>query len=204
MNMRQRNALTGLIALTLIVSASSIGLAQTNVGLIDMGLVFESHPIFKVQLQQLKQEADALQNTVLQQRQMLAKEGESLSLLFTQGTSEFKQKEKELAFKAAQLEIDAKDKMRDLMTTEARLHFEVYTDVNRVVEEYSQQFGIRLVLRFNSNAAKADNPESIMQQVNSAVVFYKPENDITAAVIQRVVQSQAARGASNENPAVRK
>ncbi len=203
MNMRQRNALSGVIALSLILGASSIGLAQTNVGLIDMGLVFEGHPVFKDRLQQLKQEADSLQGTVLQQRQMLAKDGESLTLLYAPGSTEFKQKEKELALKAAQLEIDAKDKMRDLMTTEARLHFEVYTDVNRVVEEYCQQFGIRLVLRFNSNKAKADNPESIMQQVNSAVVFYRPDNDITAAVIQRVVQSQA-RGATNDGPTVRK
>jgi Skp family chaperone for outer membrane proteins len=201
--MRQRNALSGVIALSLILGASSIGLAQTNVGLIDMGLVFEGHPVFKDRLQQLKQEADSLQGTVLQQRQMLAKDGESLTLLYAPGSTEFKQKEKELALKAAQLEIDAKDKMRDLMTTEARLHFEVYTDVNRVVEEYCQQFGIRLVLRFNSNKAKADNPESIMQQVNSAVVFYRPDNDITAAVIQRVVQSQA-RGATNDGPTVRK
>lgn len=171
--------------------------AQTSVALLDMAVVFENHPAFKSRLAQLKQDADGLQTTVLQQRQALIKEQENLRLLYQPGSQEFKDKEKELALKVTQLEIDSNDKMRDLMVQEAKLHFEIYSEVNRLVDEYCNQFDIRLVLRFNSAAVQPDKPESVMQHVNGAIVYYNPNRDITAAIVQRVAQ---VRGAANSQP----
>jgi Skp family chaperone for outer membrane proteins len=171
--------------------------AQTSVALLDMAVVFENHPAFKSRLAQLKQDADGLQTAVLQQRQALIKEQENLRLLYQPGSQEFKDKEKELALKVTQLEIDSNDKMRDLMVQEAKLHFEIYSEVSRLVDEYCNQFDIRLVLRFNSAAVQPDKPESVMQQVNGAIVYYNPNRDITAAIVQRVAQ---VRGAANPQP----
>ncbi|MFM7115630.1 MAG: OmpH family outer membrane protein [Planctomycetota bacterium] len=171
--------------------------AQTSVALLDMAVVFENHPAFKSRLAQLKQDADGLQTAVLQQRQALIKEQENLRLLYQPGSQEFKDKEKELALKVTQLEIDSNDKMRDLMVQEAKLHFEIYSEVSRLVDEYCNQFDIRLVLRFNSAAAQPDKPESVMQQVNGAIVYYNPNRDITAAIVQRVAQ---VRGAASPQP----
>lgn len=171
--------------------------AQTPVALLDMAVVFENHPAFKTRLAQLKQDADGLQTAVLQQRQALIKEQENLRLLYQPGSQEFKDKEKELALKVTQLEIDSNDKMRDLMIQEAKLHFEIYSEVNRLVDEYCNQFDIRLVLRFNSATIQSDKPESVMQQVNGAIVYYNPNRDITAAIVQRVAQ---VRGAANSQP----
>lgn len=171
--------------------------AQTSVALLDMAVVFDNHPAFKSRLAQLKQDADGLQTAVLQQRQALIKEQENLRLLYQPGSQEFKDKEKELALKVTQLEIDSNDKMRDLMVQEAKLHFEIYSEVSRLVDEHCNQFDIRLVLRFNSAAVQPDKPESVMQQVNGAIVYYNPNRDITAAIVQRVAQ---VRGAANPQP----
>ncbi|MFM7740649.1 MAG: OmpH family outer membrane protein [Planctomycetota bacterium] len=171
--------------------------AQTSVALLDIAVVFENHPAFKSRLAQLKQDADGLQTAVLQQRQALIKEQENLRLLYQPGSQEFKDKEKELALKVTKLEIDSNDKMRDLMVQEAKLHFEIYSEVSRLVDEYCNQFDIRLVLRFNSAAVQPDKPESVMQQVNGAIVYYNPNRDITAAIVQRVAQ---VRGAANPQP----
>lgn len=168
--------------------------AQTSVALLDLAVVFENHPAFKARLVQLKQEADGLQTSVLQQRQALVKEQENLRLLYQPGSQEYKEKERELALKVTQLELDSNDRMRDLMVQEAKLHFEIYTEVNRVVDEYCTQFDIRLVLRFNGAAVQPEKPESVMQQVNGAIVYYSPNRDITAAIVQRVSQ---VRGAAN-------
>jgi len=190
------------LAAVFVVASLASGLvgtlqAQTSVALLDMAVVFDNHPAFKSRLVQLKQDADGLQTGVLQQRQALVKEQENLRLLYQPGSQEFKDKEKELALKVTQLEIDSNDKMRDLMVQEAKLHFEIYSEVNRLVEEYCNQFDIRLVLRFNSAAVQPDKPESVMQQVNGAIVFYNPNRDITAAIVQRVAQ---VRGAANPQP----
>lgn|GEM_PF-1447227 len=166
--------------------------AQTSVALLDLAVVFENHPAFKSRLTQLKQDADGLQASVLQQRQALVKEQENLRLLFQPGSKEFKEKEKELAVKATQLEVDSNDRMRELMIQEAQLHYSVYSEVNKLVDEYCTQFDIRLVLRFNSAAVQPEKPESVMQQVNGAVVYYNPAKDITAAIVQRVSQVRGA------------
>lgn len=194
-----RSGISFLCLAAFAVTALSSGLAgslqaQTPVALLDMAVVFENHPAFKSRLAQLKQDADGLQTAVLQQRQALIKEQENLRLLYQAGSQEFKDKEKELALKVTQLEIDSNDKMRDLMVQEAKLHFEIYSEVNRVVDEYCNQFDIRLVLRFSSATVRPDKPESVMQQVNGAIVYYNPNRDITAAIVQRVAQ---VRGAAN-------
>jgi|694.fasta_scaffold94275_1 Skp family chaperone for outer membrane proteins len=197
-----RSGISFLCLAAFAVTALSSGLAgslqaQTSVALLDMAVVFENHPAFKSRLAQLKQDADGLQTAVLQQRQALIKEQENLRLLYQPGSQEFKDKEKELALKVTQLEIDSNDKMRDLMVQEAKLHFEIYSEVNRLVDEYCNQFDIRLVLRFNSATVQPDKPESVMQQVNGAIVYYNPNRDITAAIVQRVAQ---VRGAANTQP----
>ena len=197
-----RSGISFLCLAAFAVTALSSGLAgslqaQTPVALLDMAVVFENHPAFKSRLAQLKQDADGLQTAVLQQRQALIKEQENLRLLYQPGSQDFKDKEKELALKVTQLEIDSNDKMRDLMIQEAKLHFEIYSEVNRLVDEYCNQFDIRLVLRFNSATVQPDKPESVMQQVNGAIVYYNPNRDITAAIVQRVAQ---VRGAANSQP----
>ena len=197
-----RSGISFLCLAAFAVTALSSGLAgslqaQTPVALLDMAVVFENHPAFKSRLAQLKQDADGLQTAVLQQRQALIKEQENLRLLYQPGSQDFKDKEKELALKVTQLEIDSNDKMRDLMIQEAKLHFEIYSEVNRLVDEYCNQFDIRLVLRFNSATIQPDKPESVMQQVNGAIVYYNPNRDITAAIVQRVAQ---VRGAANSQP----
>ena len=197
-----RSGISFLCLAAFAVTALSSGFAdslqgQTSVALLDMAVVFENHPAFKSRLAQLKQDADGLQTAVLQQRQALIKEQENLRLLYQPGSQEFKDKEKELALKVTQLEIDSNDKMRDLMVQEAKLHFEIYSEVIRLVDEYCNQFDIRLVLRFNSAAVQPDKPESVMQQVNGAIVYYNPNRDITAAIVQRVAQ---VRGAASPQP----
>ena len=197
-----RSGISFLCLAAFAVTALSSGLAgslqaQTPVALLDMAVVFENHPAFKSRLAQLKQDADGLQTAVLQQRQALIKEQENLRLLYQPGSQDFKDKEKELALKVTQLEIDSNDKMRDLMIQEAKLHFEIYSEVHRLVDEYCNQFDIRLVLRFNSATVQPDKPESVMQQVNGAIVYYNPNRDITAAIVQRVAQ---VRGAANSQP----
>lgn len=174
--------------------------AQTSVALLDLAVVFENHPAFKSRLTQLKQDADGLQASVLQQRQALVKEQENLRLLYQPGSKEFKEKEKELAVKATQLEVDSNDRMRELMIQEAQLHYSVYSEVNKLVDEYCTQFDVRLVLRFNSNAVQPDKPESVMQQVNNAVVYYNPAKDITAAIVQRVSQVRGATASPGLQP----
>jgi Skp family chaperone for outer membrane proteins len=170
--------------------------AQTKVAVIDVGVIFENHPNFKQELQNLRTEAEGLQMSVNQQRQKLMKDSEALGLNFNPGTEAYKQHEKDLALSAAKLDVDARDKMRELMTREAHVHFDTYAEVNRYVEQYCQENGIRLVLRHSGGEMDPNNPESIMQQINGSIVFVRPEKNITQEIIARMLQTRDGAGSN--------
>lgn len=190
----QRNVWCGVTLATLLWVAQAASAQMTYVAIVDLRAVFDSHPQFTGQLQGLKQEAEALQSQVMRQKQELARGMESASLTFKPGTTEFSEQEKQYSVQMAQLEADARSRMRDLMMRESKLHFQVLREVNKAVSDYCVEKGIRIVLRFNrASQVDANNPESVMEWVNGTVVYHRPERDITDIVIQRMGGRVAAQ-----------
>lgn len=167
--------------------------AQTRVAIVDIGLIFKSHPAFSQQLAALKQEADQFQAAALQQQQSLVQKAEILKQ-YTPGSVEYKSAETQLAQQSAAMEVEQRDKMRTLMQKEAQLHFNTYTQVNELVGTYCQGKGIQLVLRYNSQEMDPQVPATVMQRVNGSVIFHDQNNDITQPIIARISQLS---GASN-------
>ncbi|MEZ6092658.1 MAG: OmpH family outer membrane protein [Pirellulaceae bacterium] len=188
--MTQRIAMNALVCLIAVFAAIPSSHAQSTVAIVDIGVIFDSHAHFKQELQSLRSEAESLQMTVNQQRQKLAQDSESLALKFNPGSEQYKSFEKDLALAAAKLDVDSRDKMRELMQREAHVHFDTYEEVNKYIEQYCQENQIRLVLRYSGGEMKADDPDSIMNQINGAVVFFRPERDITQEIVARMANAK--------------
>ena len=165
--------------------------AQTQVAIVDIGEVFKGHTAFKQQLEALKQEAEQFKATSLQLQQSLMQKAEAMKQ-YTPGSDNFKQAEASLAQESATMEVDQRDKMRQLMQREAKLHFDTYAEVNKLIESYCDQHGIQLVLRFNSEKMDMKNPGSIMQRVNGSIIYHDQDKDITSQVIAQLVQSKGS------------
>jgi Skp family chaperone for outer membrane proteins len=166
-------------------------MAQTSVAIVDLGVVFEKHAEFQNQLKLLRQEAEGLQKDVMQKRQELQVKMEETSGLYNPNSPEFKQREKDLALQAAQLDLDAREKVRELTIREANIHYNTYNEVTKYIEEYCTKKEIRLVMRYTGGEMKPSDPDSIMQQINGAVVFYRPEKDITNAIVQSMAATKS-------------
>lgn len=171
--------------------SQSSATAQTKVVLIDVGMVFKNHPNFSQQLAALKTEADQFRVKADQVRQRLAKQNEELGL-YQIGSDEYKALASKLAQEAAAINVEQNSQLHALMSREARLHFDTYKQVTGVIQEYCQQRGIQLVLRYNSERMDPAIPQSIMDKVNGSVVYHKPNKDVTAEIIRRVQQISAA------------
>lgn len=181
----KRLVLTSLVLLT--ISASS-AMAQTKVAVVDVGLVFKSHPSFTQKLESLKAEADGFKEET---RQLQAKLMEQAGILknYQPDSAEFRQAETELAKESAALEVEQRSKLRSLMEREAKLHYDTYIQIQRAVSTYSEQRAIQLVLRHDSTAMDPEQPGTIMQKVNSKIVFHRPNNEITKQIVAMVAQS---------------
>lgn len=163
----------------------TIASAQSGVALVDVGKVFEAHPRFSQELEQLKMEAEQFKAGSVRLREEMAAKSERLKML-TPGSQEFKDGESSLAQELARLEVEQRDAMRKLMQREAQLHYNTYQQVKQTITQYSASQGIRLVLRHNELELDVDNPNSVMQYVRGNVVYHAPGRDITPAIIQLV------------------
>lgn len=166
-------------------------LAQTSVGLIDIGKVFKSHPVFGQQLIDLKTEAEQFKAETQQLQQQLQVEAQGLRGL-EPSSAEFKAEESRLAQKSAAKEVEQRGVMRELMKREARLHFDTYNEVKQVIANHCEKSGIRMVLRYNSVAMDESDPAVIMQKVNGSVVFHTNQRDITQDIVTQLAQLKAA------------
>ncbi len=180
------------VTLTLLVACLAGSLlarpahAQAVVAIIDINRVFEQHPVFDSQLKALQGEAESLQSSVAQQRQKLAAQAEQLQLMYRVGTAEYSEREKSLAMESAKIELEARDRMRDLMRREARLHYDIFGEVSQIIAGWCQETGTHMVLRHSAITVNEKDPESIMTQVNASVIWHRADRDITDLVVQRM------------------
>ncbi len=175
-------------------SLPQLATAQTSVAIIDMGVVFENHAAFQAQLERLRQEAAALKQQVAQEQQRLQARLEQVSAMYAPDSAEFLQAEKDLRTQDTNLMVDARAKVRQLTTEEARIHFETYQEVCKYIEAYCTKNNIRLVMRYAGGQMSLDDPESIMHQVNGAVVYHRPDRDITNAIVQIMKETKQGVG----------
>lgn len=182
-------SLVGLMVLAINVNSSN---AQTKVAVVDIGLIFKNHPSFSRELESLKAEADGFKEET---RQLQAKLIEKAGVLknYQPDSPEFRQAETDLATESAALEVQQRSKLRGLMEREAVLHHDTYMQIKAAISRYCEERAIQLVIRHDSAKMDPAQPGTIMQKVNSKIVFHRPDNEITQQIVAMVAQGAGAQ-----------
>ena len=171
---------------------------QTSIRLIDVSKVYENYGPFVQQRDQLQQQVKNYENQLIQQQQEFQRLNEDLKTK-DPNSSEFQQLERNLAQQGTNLEINKRAQLRRFAQAEAKMHFDTYVQVCQEIARFCAEQQVQLVLQYSSTDMKQDDPQSIMQRVNSKVVFHSPRNDITDAIIQRLQQRVAAGNSGAQN-----
>ena len=179
------------LAITALFSINAAS-AQTKVAIVDVGAIFKQHTSFAAALEALKNQADGFKAEALEAQQSLAQRAKVLQTLLPD-SDDFRAKQTELAQKAAALQVEQNGVMQKLMEKEAMLHHETYQQVNELISKYCDARGIQLVLRYSNQEMDLAKPGSVMQRVNSSVVYHNPNYDITQAIVGQL--SVAAKDA---------
>lgn len=194
MNTKRSIAVMVALIATTILFAPQVQ-AQTRVAIVDIGQIFKGHPQFSKQLEMLKGQADQFKAASIAAQQTLVVQAEELKG-YRPDSPEYQALESKLAQESAAMEVQQRNKMRDLMLVEAKLHYDTYQQVNGLVEQYCDAQQIQLVLRYNNEQMDPKNPASVMQRVNSSVIFHNPNNDITQAIIRQLGGQASSANAS--------
>jgi Skp family chaperone for outer membrane proteins len=66
---------------------------------------------------------------------------------------------------------------------EAEIFQNIYVDAVDVIKLYAEHFDYSMVMRFNSADLDKSNPTSVVNGLNKLVIYHRPQDDITDAVI---------------------
>ncbi len=186
--------------LSLMAAGGAVGRAQvappsaasttTLVAVIDIAKVFESHPTLKVNLELLQQRARQTEGELETQRQQLSQRNQKLAELRV-GSPQYLQMEKDLARQLADLQVQARQKKKDLLQREAQQYYGAYQEVLTAIGRIAQRHSISLVLRYDSRSPNPEDPPSVMQGLQREVVLQR-NLDITNLVIDDLSTNLAA------------
>jgi Skp family chaperone for outer membrane proteins len=166
---------------------------RSPIAVIDISRIFKEYPRFRAMLDEMKKDVDAAEAA-------LRREGEELQNLAKQmkqygaGTPDYRRIEETISSRSIQLQTEKSRQQRAFMDREAKIYFDVYSQIENEVAYFAQRYGFEMVLRFND--VEMDNPgdrQKILQAVNKAVVYHHPQLDITQPILDRLTRPEAAR-----------
>ena len=170
-------------------------LAEQRVVVVDVARVFKNHRRFNQDLELLRQDAQTYQ-AMLRTSQEQLQQRVDLARAQDPNSAEFRQAESDLTQELAAMQVNQRQKGRELAEKEAKLYFDVYMEVSRAIAAYADNNAVNLVLRYNSDPIDPADPKSILEGVNREVMFQQ-NRDITDQIIATVNAGQAVESTAN-------
>lgn len=171
------------LAVVVTTSFASGAFAQDGgiVAVLDVAKVFKVNKDFDSQMKGIKSQAEDLKSQIQQRQETIKNEAMEISQ-YAAGSPDRNKMEAEVEQKQAALRTQARQAEADLLNREAKIYFDTYSKMQRVVGELAAKHGIALVIRFDgAEVDPAARPE-VIKKVNRTVVYHR-EIDLTNLVI---------------------
>jgi Skp family chaperone for outer membrane proteins len=168
--------------------------------LLDVNFVFKKHARFKAQMDQLKNDADALDAQMKKEEASLRNQAMGLQKL-NAGSAEYKRLEEDIARSKTDWTIKVQQQRREFLMREAKIYNETYKEIEDEVNYFCQSQGILMVLRFMGDPVEDGNPDSILANINKPVVWYDKNLDITPYIYRRFAAAAGAQADQRNAPA---
>ena len=165
------------------VSFSQTANAQSGglVAVLDVAKVFEMNPSFKQQMDAIKARADQLKTKI--QEEQTSIQNDAQEVLKMDVGEERNRLESAIEQRQAALRTKARQLETDLLKQEAQIYHQTYTEMKSVVAKLAGDYGISLVMRFDSTPINPDNRAEVIKGVNRNVVFHD-HLDLTTKVVE--------------------
>ena len=162
---------------------------RSPIAVVDVSYIFKNHNGFKVAMEGMKKEVEAYEEHLRTQQNTLLKEKDRLND-YRPGSKEYDTLERSLADRGAKLQVDMQMKRKEFLEREAYVYYNVYGQVATAIQQFAEQSGIELVLRYSGEPMDPANRQSVLQGVNRPIVYHR-ELDITREVLDRVNRRSA-------------
>jgi Skp family chaperone for outer membrane proteins len=153
-----------------------------KIGLVDMARVFKEYNKFEDMRASLKAEMEV----ALAEAKKIAADAEKVKeelKLLKAGSADYIKREADLAQLSSNFETKRKLANVQYQRKEAEIFQDIYVDSVGVIKLYAEHFKFSMVMRFNSAELDKTNPSSLANGLNKLVIYHRPQDDITDAVI---------------------
>ena len=168
-----------------VLAAPSFGQDSTGglVAVLDVAKVFKNNAKFDQQLARIRQEAETQKNNIQQEQESIRSRAEKVMAL--PADQNRYQQEAQLEQEQAALRTRARQIEGDLLKREAKIYYDAYVEMQQVVAKMAKNYGITLVLRFDSSPIDSNLRGEVVKGVNRTVV-YMHRLDLTDLVIKEM------------------
>ena len=163
-------------------AAAPAATTPVKIGLVDMARVFKEYNKFEDMRASLKAEMEV----ALAEAKKIAADAEKVKdelKLLKAGSADYIKREADLAQLSSNFETKRKLANVQYQRKEAEIFQDIYVDSVAVVKLYAKHFEFSMVMRFNSAELDKTNPSSLANGLNKLVIYHRPQDDITDAVI---------------------
>lgn len=178
-----KSLFVAIIAVTTIVTSQSLEAQEGKTGLVailDVAKVFKENTVFDGKMAAIKSEADRLKEQITLEQEAIKARAQGLTK-YEIGSAERNDLEADLEQQQTALRTKARQLETSLLNREAVVYYETYQQMQTIVGSMANQYGISLVLRFDSAEIDANNRADVIKGVNRAVVYHR-QLDLTKAV----------------------
>jgi Skp family chaperone for outer membrane proteins len=174
---------------------------QPYVYLVDMNYLFKKHARLSAERKSLTAEADKLQQDFEAQMRGVQERAKQLAPggLLKVGTDDYNRLEEQLNKEKAAIQTSIQHKRREFILRESHLLFTAYTEISQEVKYYCEQHGIAIVINFNGDQMKEDNPDDVARGISRQVVYYNKALDITPYILPRIQGHEGTNSADRFN-----
>ena len=190
------STLVAVVGLSVSNASAQEGKQSGIVAVLDVAKVFKENRDFESKMQSIKSTADQLKASIQQKQEAIKQEAAGLQQ-YEVGSPERNKMEAELVQKQAKLRTEAHQAEVDLLSKEAGVYYQTYQQMQSILSSLSTEYGISLVLRFDSETVDANNRGEVIKGVNRAVV-YQQGLDLTTMVIEKMSNNVAQSGSATQ------
>ena len=159
------------------------------VAVLDVAKVFKNNARFDQQLARIRQEAETQKTKIQQDQESIRSRAEKVMAMPADETRY--QQEARLEQEQAALRTRARQIEGDLLKREAKIYYDAYVEMQQIVAKMAKEYGITLVLRFDSSPIDGTQRGEVVKGVNRTVV-YMHRLDLTDLVIKAMGTSTAS------------
>ena len=166
---------------------------MAHVAVIDVGYIFKNHVRFKAAMDKMKDEVMAAENGLKAERDRINGLMEQLKG-FNVGTAEYKKLEAEVAKGQGDFNVNAQLQKKDFMDREAKVYLQVYTEVEKAVEQFAREHRIAIVHRFDGEPLDPSDRNQILRGITKPIVYLESGIDITPDILKLLNATPVAAG----------